>query len=276
MSTPDSSRLYITYDHLAIPQSAVKQNEVVPQRRPLWHVVWVTGRKAIFMIIFTLLAIGLAVTHHLVNQYLEGKPPAKFSQKWTSRFATAIAFAFKSCLTVSVGLAFQEALWAAVRQRFFKIGSLDKLFTVQSNPLSFFCWDVITHGFLPMALAGIAWILPIAVIFTPGTLTVISSTTQSFQPCFPPTSIFGAIDLMGPPSSAFPFSVGGNVALPLHKLATQVVLGGLIVKTMRMPPLPDASNYSYTISFHGPALQCAERPLRLAYTRMFYSAHQVK
>ncbi|KIM91409.1 hypothetical protein PILCRDRAFT_762890 [Piloderma croceum F 1598] len=276
MSTSDSSRSYITYDHLAISQSTVKQNEVVPQRRPLWHVVWVTGRKAIFMIIFTLLAIGLAVTHHLVYQYLEGKPPVKFSQRWTSRFATAIAFAFKSCLTVSVGLAFQEALWAAVRQRFFKIGSLDKLFTVQSNPLSFFCWDAITHGFLPMALAGIAWILPIAVIFTPGTLTVISSITQSFQPCFPPTSISESINTIT--SSAGPMSTVGSITPLLRNLAAQVVSGGSVVNIMTMPPLPDASNYSYTISFLGPALRCIEQPLpplNDMNISLLYSGHQV-
>ncbi|KIM71133.1 hypothetical protein PILCRDRAFT_830526 [Piloderma croceum F 1598] len=110
MSTSDSSRPYITYDYLAIPQRAIKRNEVVPKRRPLSHAVWVTGRKAIVMTIFTLLAI----THHLVYQYLQGKPHVKSSQRWTSRFATAMFFAFKSCLTLSVGLSFQEALWATV------------------------------------------------------------------------------------------------------------------------------------------------------------------
>jgi hypothetical protein len=232
------------------------------------------------MIIFTLLAIGLAVTHHLVYQHLEGKPPVKFSQRRTSRFATAMAFAFKSCLTVSVGLAFQEALWAAVRQRFFKIGSLDKLFTIQSNPLSFFCWEAIIHGFLPMVLAGIAWILPIAVIFTPGTLTVVPTITESFQPCSPPTSIPEAAGVMWQGQQVC-YSYGCqsqyyDVAVPLHRLASLVITGGFITNSMLMTPFPDASNYSYTISFNGPALQCVEQPLPPLDPKILYTAHQVK
>jgi hypothetical protein len=81
--------------------------------------------------------------------------------------------------------------------------------------------------------------------------------------------------MMWIPSLAVPSY--GSVALPLRKLAAQVVSGALIVNTMIIPPLPDASNYSYTISFHGPALRCAERPPRPNNTTiMLYSAHQVK
>jgi hypothetical protein len=238
------------------------------------------------MVAFYLFAAGLAVAHHLFYQHLDGKA-VKGSQRWTNRFATAVAFAFKTSLTVSVSLAFQEALWAAVRQRFFKIGSLDKMFTVQSNPLSFFCWEGIVHGFMPLILAGIAWIVPIAVIFTPGALSVVSSSTLSYQPCSSPTSIDAGDGMMwvdacttnnlpeatcaGEGTSTY-----GGIGFPLQKLAVQVVTGG-IVNTMVTSPLPDTSNYSYAITFNGPALKCEEQPLSTAQISdyLFYYAYQV-
>jgi hypothetical protein len=235
------------------------------------------------MVAFYLFAAGLAIAHHLFYQHLDGKA-VKGSQRWTNRFATAIAFAFKTSLTVSVSLAFQEALWAAVRQRFFKIGSLDKLFTVQSNPLSFFCWEGIIHGFMPLILAGIAWIVPIAVIFTPGALTVISSATHSDQLCSPPTAIN---DRMMWIPNCTTSTAGGNpgpcnqsysgISPSLEKVAAQVVTGG-IVRNIAISPLSPTSHYSYTIIFDGPALKCEEQPQStiLISDNLYYYAYQVK
>jgi hypothetical protein len=259
-------------------QRTVKPDKMDP-KTPLRRVVW---RSSMLMVAFYLLAVGLAIAHHLVYQHLDGKA-VKGSQRWISRFATALAFAFKTALTISISLAFQEALWAAVRRRFFRIESLDKLFTVQSNPLSFFCWEGIVHGSAPLILAGIAWIVPIAVIFTPGALSIIPSTTHSYQLCLPPTSINDR--MMWVPNCTT--NTGGanqglcnqsysGISSSLQNLAAQVVTGG-IVKNMVTTPLSGTSNYSYTITFNGPALKCEEQPLAAAQMvdYLFYYAYQV-
>jgi hypothetical protein len=266
--------------HLSIP---VKQNVVDP-KKPLRQ-VWITGRRTIVMVAFYLMAVGLAIGHHLAYQHLDGKAVMN-SQRWTNRFATAVAFAFKTCLTVSVGLAFQEALWAVVRQRFFKIGSLDKLFTVQSNPLSFLCWEAIIHGFSPLFLAGISWLLPIAVVFTPGTLTVRSSTMLSIQPCSPPIRINASDGMMwvdgctsgGMNEGTCAGSGFGTIGLTLQKLSAQVITGGAVINAMVIPPLLDTLNYSYTINFDGPALKCEKQPftsIQISYY-LSYLAYEVK
>jgi hypothetical protein len=263
-------------------QRTVKPDKMDP-KTPLRRVVW---RSSMLMVAFYLLAVGLAIAHHLVYQHLDGKA-VKGSQRWISRFATALAFAFKTALTISISLAFQEALWAAVRRRFFRIESLDKLFTVQSNPLSFFCWEGIVHGSAPLILAGIAWIVPIAVIFTPGALSIIPSTTHSYQLCSPPISIdnqYGVMwlgpcttnGLSGATCAGEGTSTYSGLSLLLEKLVIQVVTGG-ILKDIATPPLPDTSNYSYTITFDGPALKCEEQPLSTTQIsdNLYYNAYQV-
>lgn len=228
--------------------------------RPLRHAVWETSRTAVLMVAFYLLGAGLAVTHHFVYRHFDGKAVAD-TQRWINLFATAIAFAIKTCLTVSIGLAFQETLWAAVRRNFIKVESLDRLFSAQSNPLSFFSWDAVTHAFLPFTLAAVAWILPFVAVFTPGTLTVTPSAVHSLQPCSPPSNI-NMQSMFTLACSAGGFCEGYSSPSPLlERIAAQVITGGKSVNSIIKPLLPNTLNYSYAVIFAGPALQCSDQLL---------------
>ena len=68
-----------------------------------------------------------------------------------------------------------------------KIGSLDKLFTVQSNPPNFFSIDAFKTASHALVLAAVAWIIPVIAVLTPGTLGVDNLTTQSALSCQVPT-----------------------------------------------------------------------------------------
>lgn len=90
------------------------------------------------MIGLLLLGVLIGIGHHLCYNFLNGKPVGRYSQGWILRIATGAAFIVKVAFEISVGIAISQFQWYAFRRRSFKIGSLDKVFTLQSDLLSFF------------------------------------------------------------------------------------------------------------------------------------------
>jgi hypothetical protein len=101
---------------------------------------------------------------------------------------------------------------------------------------------------------------PIKIDASDGTMWVDSCTNNGIKGLCGGVTMFGAISLI------------------LQKLSAQVVTGRVAINVMVMPLLLDTSNYSYTINFDGPALQCEDQPSALIQISDYlsYYAYQVK
>lgn len=140
------------------------------------------------MVALIILGSAIAFIHHLSNKFLSEKTTAEYPQMWVKNLDLAAAFFVKCSFAAAINLAFQETLWEALRARSTRIRSLDKLFTVQSNPFSFFSIDAFKTASSALVMAAIQWSIPIAAIFAPGTLNVrISSRETVNTQCHVPT-----------------------------------------------------------------------------------------
>jgi hypothetical protein len=207
-----------------------------------------------------LLGIVIGIGHHLCYNYLNGKPVANYSQAWILRVATGAAFLVKVIFAISVGIALSQVKWFTVRRRHFKIGSLDKMFTLESSLLSFFSRDLCAAP-LVLLMAALLWSFGIISILTPSTLSVTYTTHTLSRPCKVP--IFGA----GSPSSltVWQQAPGGNrtpyggPAPSMSKIAAKTIVGGTPVEFAS----PCGQNCSYSTSFMGPAMSCETQSFKL-------------
>jgi len=211
------------------------------------------------MIGLTLLAVLAAIGHHLFYVYLDGKQVSqvKIPQAWVIRVGTAFAYLFKASLVAAVGIAFCQRFWYSARRSSLQIRSLDAMFGVLINPLKFFNADLLLRTKVLFIMAVIAWILPIAAIFSPGAMTgfhrvrsvVISSpATQISMYPVPTLTLDRDIGILQLGTASFFF--GGSVGF--RRFILSVMSGGEIIPW----PSPCGANCTYSVSFQGPALSC--------------------
>ncbi|KAJ5436852.1 hypothetical protein N7445_007737 [Penicillium cf. griseofulvum] len=207
-----------------------------------------------------LLGIVIGIGHHLCYNYLNGKPVANYSQAWILRIATGAAFLVKVIFAISVGIALSQVKWFTLRRRHFKIGSLDKMFTLESSLLSFFSRDLLAAP-LVLIMAALLWSFGIISILTPSTLSVTYTTHTLSRTCKVP--IFG----VGSPSSLTVWQQApggtrtpyGGPAPSMNKIAAKTIVGGSPMDFSS----PCGQNCSYSTSFMGPAMSCDTQSFEL-------------
>jgi len=133
------------------------------------------GKRSAYTLMFglLLLAVLVAVGHHLFYVYLNGREinEVVLPQTWVIRVGNAFAFLFKLSLVSAIGVAYAQGFWFFVRRKDIEIRSLDAMFGVLYNPALFLNLDLLLKTTLLFALAAISWILPITAVFSPGALT---------------------------------------------------------------------------------------------------------
>lgn len=132
------------------------------------------SKKAYYvMVTLFICAVILAVGHHLFYSYLDGRQLDQIfvSQAWITRSGNAFAFAFKTVLVAGLAIAYCQVLWYCVRRQAFRIGSLDSMFSVLTDPLGLLNIDLLRRTTILSILAALSWFLPLAAIFSPGALT---------------------------------------------------------------------------------------------------------
>ena len=244
-----------SYSRVTSPKPLIYQR-AAPRPWKLWQ-------PSFMMVALIVIGTAVACAHHIAYRYLDGKYVSIFSQFWARNLANAAAFLVKSCFTMATGLAFQEVLWQSLRRRLTKIGSIDKLFTVQTNPLNFLTADGFRTAPIALLLAAIAWTIPLAAIITPGTLGIESVTSLRDSSCAVPSFAGGdhsTIFYQTGPSGDY---VGSSQEI--RKTAIQAIPKGEVLFFAS----PCGSNCSFTEEFFGPALKCVdqENPSSLADTK---------
>ncbi|XPS99849.1 hypothetical protein M3J09_009017 [Ascochyta lentis] len=132
-----------------------------------WHVHWTT--PAIIASLFVAGVLG-AVGHHLFYAHLSGKPATE--QLQMVRYGTAMAFFTKSMLVSTVIVCYRQRIWHTLRRKAMTINGIDGLFSATEDPTMFFLnWEMVRNGKLATLMAICSWLIPVASVLSPASLT---------------------------------------------------------------------------------------------------------
>lgn len=223
------------------------------------------------VVIGTLFALG----HHLFYASLDGHPApnddytllgSNFSkQQLNIAGGTAFAFLVRASLVTALSTAYIQMFWRAMthRAREATLDSLDTTFSALNNIFSLLkLWAWWRHPLL-WTLALAAWLLPLAAIVTPATLSVISApvapprTSNETVPNVGFVSL-NYVDSMTPAN--FQPQDGQNLPVEYYyqgpSKAVEQVVQAVAAEGSRLTVVPPAPNATWTLDFPGPALQC--------------------
>jgi hypothetical protein len=127
---------------------------MAPTSRP-WSSRW---KAPALMLLGILAGVGFGGGHHAYYQSFNNTIVQSTSQQqWAVRIGTGLAFLTKTAFTVVVGIAFSQYLWIVARMKAQPLQSLDAMFAMTSDPLSFFDRHVLAHAKLLAFLGAISW-----------------------------------------------------------------------------------------------------------------------
>ncbi|KAI9774363.1 MAG: hypothetical protein M1840_004257 [Geoglossum simile] len=223
-----------------------------------------------------LLGIVVALLHHFYYRYLNGKAAQdhQHQQQWASRIGIGLAFVTKMFLALAVAAAYTQCIWKTARRKFISLNGLDAMFSATSDATAFLTTEMGRHSSSLLAL--IVWLIPIAAVITPSTLSIeahlvsLQQTLSIPKPDFT-TATFLAVEKQ--PASNSPYfqaalsmsasdtqtaSISARAETgeyngpnpSLGRLAMTVLLTGDI-RTISAP-----LNASYNLGFHGPSINC--------------------
>lgn len=238
------------------------------QRTTSWRIHW---RAPALMIGLFVVGIVLAVGHHFYYQSLDGTTVSSDTrQEWALRAGTAFAFLTHSSLVASAGTAYAQRLWVTVKRKQFRIGALDNVFSLQSNPFSFLSWEVLSRAKLLCLLGLCIWYvllfyslrkahqlkflglrcLPIASVITPATLSVVSGSVTDVRTMNVPYPDY-TIDMA---SNWANFEGVGNLAGPTPELSR--ITAATLTSMAVLPFTAPHPNSSYSLEYYGPSFKC--------------------
>ncbi|CAN9193893.1 unnamed protein product [Alternaria alternata] len=132
-----------------------------------WHIYWTT--PALIVVLF-LAGFAAAVGHHSFYMHLDGQPAIE--QLKMVRYGTALAFFVKSTLVGTVIMCNRQRIWYTFRRKAMTINGIDGLFSATEDPTQFFLnWEMIRNGKLATLMAACTWLLPLASVLSPASLT---------------------------------------------------------------------------------------------------------
>lgn len=234
-----------------------------------WGVHWYTPVSIVALLV---LGVGGAIGHHLYYSTLHEQLAGTASeQQWVTRIGTALAFLIKAAFATAVMISRQQRVWVSLREKFLSLYAIDALFGVTDDFFQFFNGEMVARAKTATLMAVVRWTIPIAAIFTPGTISVISTVQLKNSSCTVPTLKFpydstSASHHVGPNSTVLGEEwrvIYRSPSALAKKIFTLSAYSGDIAAGA-----PDAegttlqqdcgAKCTYTISFEGPALQCIE------------------
>lgn len=238
------------------------------QRTTAWRIHW---RAPALMIGLFVVGIVMAVGHHFYYQSLDGAIVSSDTrQEWALRVGTAFAFLTHASLVASAGTAYAQRLWVTVKRKQFRVGALDHIFSLQSNPFSFLSWEVLSRAKLLCLLGVCIWYvfvfsslrkarrlnllgfrcLPIASVFTPATLSVVGGFVTDIRTMNVPYPDY-TIDMA---SNWANFEGVGNLAGPTPEVSR--ITAAMLTSMAVLPFTAPHPNSSYSLKYYGPSFKC--------------------
>ena len=136
-------------------------------------------------------ATTIAVAHLVIFEFLDGKEADGinmfFPQTYVSTTSNILANVFGFSLRAALAVAFVQYLWYLLRLNTMKVSTIELLFSIRSNVLTFFRPAALRATPLLFALALFMWLSQIVTSLPPGALTVISIQRVSYKNVEVPT-----------------------------------------------------------------------------------------
>ncbi|KAG8997330.1 hypothetical protein FRB90_012524 [Tulasnella sp. 427] len=196
-------------------------------------------------------------THHLFNLWSMGRTVGahpSIPQEWVLRIGTAFAIGFQTILASSLGFVICQLLWFYTRRQYLTINDINTLYLVERKEL---VPTVMSGAFVrsPLLVTAtlLSFLLPIAAVFSPASLGVVTSTFDTLGPC---------------QVSAGNFSSDNTPAFFRHNATAGNYLGGTVSSVQRMadssfasgtiPQVPRfcGNNCTYQTSLPSMTFQC--------------------
>lgn len=248
-----------------------------------WGIYWVTPASVILLFVLgTMSAIG----HHFHYSALHGTSVgSETAQRWASWIGSGFSFFTKVTLTAAIGISRTQWVWMTLRKKWLTLRGIDAVFGVTSDPTHFMNPLMLKRAKAATIIAVSMWMIPIAAILTPGTISVEPFTIRKGIPCsvgslrFP--FDFNSTAKIRAKSDLEPilpvvrlaewarYMVGNPTMEVSHQVMRTLRLSaytGSIGRAMSLPAAgsPSATtvsekcgaNCSYTIEFLGPSVNC--------------------
>lgn len=136
--------------------SLTSQESLRPRKYVQWGVKW--HRKPLIMVSFALFGVALAIGHHFYYSELSGsRARSERRQQWAHAFGNALAILVVTALAAGNRAAYKQYMWTLVRRKPFSLRSIDGLFSLTSDPLSFFNLELLKHAPIAALLAVLCW-----------------------------------------------------------------------------------------------------------------------
>ncbi|KAH7239796.1 hypothetical protein B0J15DRAFT_141753 [Fusarium solani] len=172
MGLLDSNRAENTSTGLGLYDSSREKPCAPPKEDTLFQKVM---KSKWSMVLFLLLGIGGALSHHFLYWHLKGRDVK--DQEWWLRLGQFISFVSKAGFVLSVLMAQQQTAWRAVGKKDYSVHAIDSLFGSSHDIMELFSREAWTKTWLVMILSLYIWISPLVVIFSSATLSVSPGLT---------------------------------------------------------------------------------------------------
>lgn len=226
-------------------------------------------RAPLVIVCSFVIATLLASAHHILYHFLDGtKVPDKVViQQTIFASGTALAFLFRACLLVGLGVTYCQVFWWSIRRSPLELSSLDSLGGLLHSVFELRNFYALLACPALAALALLMWLLPLTAIIPPATLAVgtaskLSTDNRStFTPDYQGEAMakFSNGHVMHMISeitmSKWYFSWYGYPTNQLLKTALSAAYQGTVLDMDY-----GEANSTYTAQFYGPTVQCRSMP----------------
>ena len=153
---PDSHERASRFSEQLEPQSSTPSYDSPPAHSyVLWGVSW---RQPIMMIIFALLGITTATSHHFYYHELNDTVAGNTSrQQWVIWIGTGFNSFTLFLLNSAITIALTQSIWFTVKRHALTVGGLDNLFGLFTDMTGFFKWDLLKKAKLAIFIAFVFW-----------------------------------------------------------------------------------------------------------------------
>jgi hypothetical protein len=117
-------------------------------------------RQPVLVVSLFIFGTLLAIAHHFYYTSLDNLPVSSastFSQEWSLRIGTGLAYLAISLFHSAVVLCLVQQLWESLRSNAVSISGIDKMFSLSSDPTSFFSRELFKFAKLGIFIALISW-----------------------------------------------------------------------------------------------------------------------
>lgn len=212
--------------------------------------------------------VAFAVGHHCFYNYLGGRRVDESStQQYNISIGTAFSLLVRAALVVAITTTYWQIFMHRLRRNL-PFATIDSLASLLGAPYELLNSQTLKASPLLVTLAILTWLIPVAVVFTPGTLTVESTSETTPQPGryatlnWTHTESFASLSLGKSDTGLRKRNQGLAAGTIMRWEGPSIQLGRSSVRMAYASELPVfpalAQNTSYSVSFHGPAVQCGD------------------